>query len=157
MKLVTMQRNTVGMRLLEIQSPEAQVDHIIRVHNPKTAREMGEALLSLADKMETYNNKHFPTVTITKVQRRTKGGQVRQWLVCKKCGEVKRYDYTPYSLSSALAIGSCKCGSFCLNDEWDRKRFREITAKEAKALKKKEADAFFADFSRKGGLTKPLK
>ena len=139
MKLVTMQRNTVGMRLLEIKSPEAQVDHIIRIYNAKTAREMGEALLSLADKMETYNNKHFPTVTIkpARKQRRTKGGQVRQWLVCKKCGEVKRYDYTPYSLSSALAIGSCKCGSFCLNDEWDHKRFREITAKEARALTKK--------------------
>ena len=68
--------------------------------------------------------------------KRTKSGHVRQWLVCKKCKTILHYDYTPYGLVAYTVVASCKCGSTCLNDESGRKKFRCITATQAKEQKR---------------------
>jgi hypothetical protein len=64
-------------------------------------------------------------------------GKERQWLKCKKCGNVVYYDYVPYSLSNPIMW--LPCG----HDDPTRKlhhSVNEITAKEALTflLNKKE-------------------
>jgi hypothetical protein len=135
---VNLYKNTVGMKVLQLETGEDGFAQHVVIYSPKNARKIAERLTRLADEMEKYNDKHFPTVTISKPKekRRNKSGQVRTYLVCKKCKHVLTYDYTPFSLSTALRIAKCKCGSFCLNDEHDRKGFKEVTYKEAMEQKR---------------------
>lgn len=37
-------------------------------------------------------------------------GMKRQWLQCRKCGNVAHYDYIPYSLSNPLMCTPCGHG-----------------------------------------------
>ena len=37
-------------------------------------------------------------------------GMERQWVKCKKCGEVSYYDYIPYGLANPIMVLPCNHG-----------------------------------------------